>query len=94
MTRLMDLHQDWMQDAAYRECYDSVEAEFSIARTLIEARLKAGLTQEQLAQRMETTQSTIARLETGRTIPSTRTLSRFAKATGTRLRISLETAGP
>jgi transcriptional regulator with XRE-family HTH domain len=44
----------------------------------------------QLAKRMKTTQSTIARLESGRGLPSTRTLSRFAKATGDRLKISFE----
>ena len=39
---------------------------------------------------MKTTQSTVARLESGRGKPSTRTLSRFAKATGHRLKISFE----
>jgi transcriptional regulator with XRE-family HTH domain len=39
---------------------------------------------------MKTTQSTIARLESGRGRPSTRTLTRFAKATGHRLKISFE----
>jgi transcriptional regulator with XRE-family HTH domain len=48
------------------------------------------LTQEQLAERMHTTQSVIARLEGGHVRPSTRTLERFAQATGTRLKISFE----
>ena len=39
---------------------------------------------------MGTTQAVIARLESGRIEPSTRTLERFAKATGTRLRIRSE----
>jgi transcriptional regulator with XRE-family HTH domain len=43
---------------------------------------------------MGTTQTVIARLESGRTMPSTRTLERFAKATGMRLRISFEPAKP
>ena len=64
--------------------------EFALAWTLIAARLAAGLTQEELAERMQTTQSVIARLEGGRVWPSTRTLERFAKATGTRLKISFE----
>ena len=54
------------------------------------ARMRAGLTQAQLAKRMKTTQSTVARLESGRGKPSTRTLARFAKATGHRLKISFE----
>jgi len=48
------------------------------------------MTQEQVAAAMGTTQTVIARLESGRTMPSTRTLERFAKATGMRLRISFE----
>jgi transcriptional regulator with XRE-family HTH domain len=64
--------------------------EFDLARAVIEARVRAGLTQEQLAQRMDTTQSVIARLESGRVRPSTQTLERLAAATGTRLKISFE----
>src|SRR5438552_916095 len=56
----------------------------------IAARIRAGLSQAELARRMKTTQSTIARLESGRGKPSTRTLDRFAKATGHKLRISFE----
>jgi transcriptional regulator with XRE-family HTH domain len=48
------------------------------------------LTQQQVAKRMKTTQAVIARLESGRTKPSTRTLERFAAATGCYLRIALE----
>ena len=43
---------------------------------------------------METTQSVIARLESGRTRPSTQTLDRLANATGTRLKISFERPRP
>ena len=53
-------------------------------------RAPAGLSQAQLAKRMKTTQSAVARLESGRGKPSTRTLARFAKATGHRLKISFE----
>ena len=57
---------------------------------LIEVRTRAGMTQEQVANRMKTTQAVIARLEGGGSKPSTRTLERYAKATGSRLRITLE----
>jgi len=59
---------------------------------MIEARSRAGMTQEQVARRMKTTQAVIARLEGGGSKPSTRTLERYAKATGSRLRISFEPA--
>ena len=70
----------------------ALEDEFSLAATMIKARASAGLTQEQLAQRMNTTQAVIARLESGRVKPSTRTLERLAHATGMKLRISFEPA--
>jgi ribosome-binding protein aMBF1 (putative translation factor) len=85
-----ELHQKWLKDPKYREAYDSLDEEFRLASTLIAARTRAGLTQEELAVRMHTKQAVIARLESGRVKPSTRTLERIAKATGHRLRISFE----
>ncbi len=70
--------------------YKALEEEFSLTSALIEARTRAGLTQEQVAQRMKTTQAVVARLEGGGSMPSTRTLEKYAKATGSRLRISFE----
>jgi transcriptional regulator with XRE-family HTH domain len=61
-----------------------------LAAAVMKARNRAGLSQVELARRMKTTQSTIARLESGRGRPSTRTLDRCAKATGHRLKISIE----
>jgi transcriptional regulator with XRE-family HTH domain len=90
MTKISDLHKKWMKDPAYREEYDALEEEFALIAAVAKARLRAGLTQAQLAKRMKTTQSTVARLESGRGKPSTRTLSRFAKATGHKLKISFE----
>ncbi|MEX2301313.1 MAG: helix-turn-helix transcriptional regulator [Bryobacterales bacterium] len=92
-TKVSDLHQKWMKNKQYRKAHDDLAPEFALARAVIAARVTAGLTQEQLAQRMDTTQSVIARLESGRTRPSTQTLERLAAATGTRLKISFEPAG-
>ena len=89
--RASDLHKKWMKnDPAYAREYEALEGEFSLASAMIAARAQAGLTQEQLAKRMKTTQAVVARLESGRVKPSTRTLERFAKATGMRVRISFE----
>jgi ribosome-binding protein aMBF1 (putative translation factor) len=94
MTRVRDLHAEWMRDDGYRAEYERLGPEFDLARALIEARVRAGLTQADLARRMNTTQSAVARLEGGRVRPSTKTLERFAEATGTRLRISFEPVPP
>ena len=90
MSKVSDLHEKWSQDPDYRKVYDDLGPEFELTRSLIQARIAAGLTQAQLAERMETTQSVIARLESGRARPSTRTLEKIAASTGTRLRISFE----
>lgn len=94
MSDVRDLHRKWMQNARYRKAHVALEGEFALARAVMEARVQAGLTQEQLAHRMKTTQSVIARLEGGRTRPSTQTLERLAAATGTRLKIAFEPARP
>ena len=54
---------------------------------MIRARSEAGLTQEALAERMDTTQSAIARLEGGRVSPSVETLRRYAVAVSKTLRV-------
>ena len=72
--------------------YDVLAPEFEIAAEPLFARLRAGLSQAELASRMGTSQSTIARLENGQTLPSTKTLLRYAKATGSRVRVRLSAA--
>lgn len=94
MTKMKDLHAEWMKDADYAREYDALEDEFAFVQAMIEARTQAGLTQEELAARMETSQSTIARLESGRAKPSARTLERLAEATNTRLHISFQPKAP
>jgi len=89
-TTANQLHKKWMKNPAYRREYAALEEEFALAAAMIEARSRAGLTQAQLARRMKTTQAVVARLEGGGSKPSTRTLERYAEATGSRLRISFQ----
>ena len=90
MIKSNTLHKKWMKDPQYRKEYDALEEEFALMAEVAKARARAGLSQAELAKRMKTTQSTISRLESGRGLPSTRTLGRFARATGHRLKISFE----
>ena len=87
---VQDVFKEWEKDPVFRAEYDSLEDEFTLATALIKARDAAHMTQEQVAQAMGTSQEAVARLESGKSLPSTRTLQRFAKATGMRLRISFE----
>ena len=80
----------WKKDPKIVAAYNALEAEFALASSLIKARSEADMTQEQVAQAMGTTQAVVARLESGKALPSTRTLERFAKATRSRLRITFE----
>jgi ribosome-binding protein aMBF1 (putative translation factor) len=93
MTRVDALHKKWLKERpGYAKAFAELEDEFQLASQLIGARARAGLTQEQLAARMKTTRTVISRLESGRMKPSTRTLERLAKATGHKLKITLEPA--
>ena len=71
--------------------YAEQAQEFAIARELIAARARAGMTQAEVAQRMDTTQSTVARMESGRRLPTLRTVQRYAEAVGARAVLRLET---
>lgn len=89
-VRLSALHDEWMKDPEYVREFEALEDEFALASTFIAARAKSGLTQAQIAESMGTKQSYIARLEGGRTLPSLRTLQKFASATGTKLRLQFD----
>ena len=90
LIRAEEVFREWRKDPKFVAAYDALEDEFAVASALIKARGDAAMTQEQVAQAMGTTQAVVARLESGKTMPSPRTLERFAKATHTRLRISFE----
>src|SRR5439155_14487012 len=94
MTKFRGLKASLLKDPQVRKEDDALEEEFALVEAIAKARIRAGLSQAELARRMKTTQSTIARLESGRGRPSTRTLDRFAKATGHKLRISFEPVRP
>jgi ribosome-binding protein aMBF1 (putative translation factor) len=79
----------WRKDPAFIKARAELDDEFALVAELIRARIEAGLTQAEVAERMQSTQPAVARLESAGRIPSTRTLQRYARATGHRLRISL-----
>jgi len=88
------LKRKWLNEPGFKEGYDALAPEFAVASLLIDARTRAKLSQAELATKMGTSQSTIARLESGSAMPSLSTLERFAKATGMRMRVVFEPASP
>jgi len=81
MTKITTLKKRWTQEKGFKETYEASHAEFELARKLIRARIQSGLSQEDVAEIMKTSQSTVARLESGKKLPSMRTLQKFAEAT-------------
>ena len=78
--KMSDLKKELLKDEEFRRKYVRLEDEFALAAQLIEARKRAHLTQEEVAKRMGTTQSVVARLESGHPLPSLRSLQRYAQA--------------
>jgi DNA-binding XRE family transcriptional regulator len=75
---------------AVRAEYDALAGEFSMIESLIRARSEADMTQAEVATKMQTSQSYVAKLEGGIVNPSMKALQRYAAATGARLMIRLE----
>lgn len=71
--------------------YDKLAEEFALLDAFLKARAAAGITQAEVAERIGTTQSAVARLESGRGkhSPSLATLQKYAHALGCRLELRL-----
>lgn len=86
--KMSEVKRELLKDETFRAEYDQLEDEFSLAAQLIEARKNAHLTQEDVAKLMGTTQSVVARLESGG-MPSLRSLKRYAQAVNRKLEIRM-----
>ena len=98
-----DAFQPVPHDAAFREqllnnpavkaAYDTNIAKYAILDEILGARRDAGLTQAQVAERMGTKASAVARLESalvsGKHSPSIETLRKYAAAVGKKLEVHL-----
>ena len=92
MRNVEDWIREKLKDPKFKKEYDALEEEFTLAGELIGARAKAKLTQEQVAKRMGTSQSAVARIESGRA-PSLTSLRKYAKAVGRKVEIKLAKVG-
>jgi|TARA_Y100000031_G_scaffold58874_1_gene66438 predicted transcriptional regulator len=85
-----ELRKKWRKDPEHLKEFEALEPEFELARELIQARINAGLSQKEVADRMGTSQPTVARLESGHK-PSLKSLERYAEAVGMKVEIHLVT---
>lgn len=77
------------EDPGFWKDYDERFETFKLGVLLKQARKEAGLTQEQVAQELNTTKSVISRMENHATDIRLSTLEKFAKAIGRRINVSL-----
>lgn len=84
-----DFKKEALKEPAVKKAYDDLEDEYKIKRELIRMRKKSGLTQEELAQKLNTKKSNISRLESfnSKSSPRILTLMEYAKATGHKMKI-------
>jgi len=90
-TTLMQVKKKAFQNSELEREYDLLKPEYAIKKKLISMRKKAGLTQEELAELMDTKKSNISRLESFKNNHSPRldTLINYATATGHKLKIDI-----
>ena len=79
--------QKELKDPEFKQAWDSYELEYNLANLLIQLRSEAGLSQDELAKKIGTTQSAIARMESGKVIPRLESLAKIASACGKKLEI-------
>jgi transcriptional regulator with XRE-family HTH domain len=87
-------HKKFLEKASkrhgFKEAYEALEVEYTLAHEMLAARTRAGLTQEAVAARMGTTKSAVSRLESaGKHAPSVASLKKYADAVGCTLKIEL-----
>lgn len=87
MSDLQELTNELMQDPKFVKEYEAIQPEVNITRAILEARLKAGMTQMELSQKSGISQADISRLEKGTRNPSISLLKRLAEAMDSTLRI-------
>jgi DNA-binding XRE family transcriptional regulator len=79
-----------IKDSEFRAEYEALEPEYRLAASLIRLRLAKGLTQEEMAKLLNTKQESIARLESGRSLPSLSTVKKIADVLDAELEINLK----
>ena len=86
MTKLAELKKQLMKNPEVRREYEIVDAEYTLIEEMIRARMNAHLSQSELAVKIGTTQSAIARLESGRVSSSFATLLPYADCSARHLK--------
>lgn len=90
MNKWEDLEKELLSDPETKKEFDKLAPRYALISQLIAARTKKGMTQKELADKMGTKQSAIARLEAGNVNPSLGFLEKIASVLGAKLHIQLK----
>ena len=77
-----------LENPEFRKEWDARETETQIMRSMIDARLEAGMRQKQVSEKTGISQSNLSSIERGTGNPSVATLERIASALGKKVSIS------
>lgn len=87
MRDFQELKRELLQDEEVRKEYEDLEPEYQLIKTMIEARKKLNITQQELSKRTGIDRTDISRIETGNANPSLRTMKRLANGLNMNLEI-------
>lgn len=87
MSDLQELTNELMEDEEFRKEYEAIQPEVNITRAILDARINAGMTQNELSKKSGISQADICRLEKGIRNPSLALLKRLAQAMDSTLHI-------
>ena len=79
--------QKLMKKPEFRQALKDNELEYLIAKSLVEVRTNKGFTQKNLADKMQTKQSVISRVESGKSLPSLSFLRKLASVLDLQLKV-------
>ena len=88
-TDFETLHRRDMRDPKFRSAYEALQPKYDLIRAILDARIKKGVTQAEVARRAGTSQSERARFESGAGNPTLEFLSKVSAAVGARIQVKV-----
>lgn len=89
MKSYKDLKEELLADPTIRRQYDSLGPEFAVIQLIIKERIRSGLSQKELAERIGTKQSAISRFESGSYNPTLSFLFKITEALGAKIEFTV-----
>ena len=84
-----DSLRESMKDPAFKKEWDALKPKYDLIQAILDARIKDGVTQKELARRVGTTQSAIARFESGAVNPTLDFMAKISAAVGAKLEVRI-----